>query len=63
VADAIAAAVAICWPRGTDKGDPPTGSRKLPGGGSEHAWRFSGRWWHAPVSLRRDRPWAEQAWR
>ena len=22
------------------------------------AWRFSGRWWHKPVPLRRDRPWA-----
>ncbi len=22
------------------------------------AWRFSGRWWSRPASVRRDRPWA-----
>jgi hypothetical protein len=24
------------------------------------AWRFSGRWWHAPTVLRRERPWARR---
>ncbi|MGP8150765.1 MAG: hypothetical protein ACLP1E_13050 [Acidimicrobiales bacterium] len=63
VADAIAAAVVICWPRATAAGDPLSGRRKLAGGEPEHSWRFSGRWWNVPASLRRDRPRAEQAWR
>jgi hypothetical protein len=24
------------------------------------AWRFSGRWWHRPVPVRRDRPWTDR---
>ncbi len=24
------------------------------------AWRFSGRWWHGPTVLRRERPWARR---
>ena len=46
---AITAAVQLAWPR--------------PAQPDEHeaiheAWRFSGRWWHKPVPMRRDRPWA-----
>jgi hypothetical protein len=45
---AIVAAVEMCWPR--------------PGGADEERpdepppWRFSGRWWAAPLPLRRARP-------
>ena len=44
---AITAAVQLAWPRpaAADEADP-----------AHHAWRFSGRWWHKPVPLRRDRP-------
>jgi hypothetical protein len=44
---AIAAAVQLAWPRPApaDQYDPV-----------HEAWRFSGRWWHQPVPLRRDRP-------
>ena len=59
VADAIAAAVAMCWPRAPASTDPGRQAASWRGAGSEHAWRFSGRWWRAPVSLRRDRPWSE----
>jgi hypothetical protein len=46
---AIAAAVQLAWPRPVRaEAQPPT----------HDAWRFSGRWWHKPVALRRDRPWA-----
>jgi hypothetical protein len=44
----LAAAVDQAWPRPTvvmvDEPDP------LP------AWRFSGRWWSRPATVRRDRP-------
>jgi hypothetical protein len=44
---AIAAAVQLAWPRPapTDANDPV-----------HQPWRFSGRWWHKPVPLRRGRP-------
>ena len=52
---AIVAAVQAAWPRPaaatavslSDELDP-----------AHEAWRFSGRWWHKPVPMRRDRPWA-----
>ncbi len=46
---AITAAVQLAWPRPAppDDLDP-----------AHEAWRFSGRWWHKPVPMRRDRPWA-----
>jgi len=45
---AIVAAVEMAWPRpvvavSNDSGRPPP-------------WRFSGRWWVAPVAARRARP-------
>jgi hypothetical protein len=48
---AISAAVQLAWPRPAlaDEQDPV-----------HQAWRFSGRWWHKPVPLRRDRPWAQR---
>ena len=46
----VAAAVELVWPRPSAPDDQLN---------PEHdAWRFSGRWWHKPVPLRRDRPWA-----
>ena len=33
---------------------PGAGRRARPGA---RGWRFSGRWWHKPMPLRRDRPW------
>ena len=46
---AIAAAVQLAWPRPAppDEHDP-----------AHEAWRFSGRWWHKPLPMRRDRPWS-----
>lgn len=47
---AIEAAVALAWPQplgGGAQSDPRRAGA---------AWRFSGRWWAAPQSLRRDRP-------
>jgi len=46
---AITAAVQLAWPRPAppDEHDP-----------IHEPWRFSGRWWHKPVPIRRDRPWA-----
>jgi hypothetical protein len=46
----LAAAVEEAWPRPrvVVAEEPDT----LP------AWRFSGRWWSRPASVRRDRPWA-----
>jgi hypothetical protein len=44
---AIVAAVEMAWPRpvvAVDVDDSPP------------AWRFSGRWWAQPVSVRRQRP-------
>lgn len=44
---AILAAVELAWPRpGGDPEPEPAPSR----------WRFSGRWWSAPIPLRRVRP-------
>ncbi len=44
----VAAAVDQVWPRPTaDSADQ-----------SHLTWRFSGRWWHRPVPMRRERPWA-----
>jgi len=50
---AIVAAVELGWPRPAPPG--PAGTRT--GIRSAPAWRFSGRWWDAPVVLRRARPW------
>jgi hypothetical protein len=44
---AIALAVEKVWPRAPDT---PQWRRGNDG------WRFSGRWWNQPVSLRRERP-------
>ena len=48
---AIAAAVQLAWPRpaAADEHDP-----------AHEPWRFSGRWWHKPTPIRRDRPWARR---
>jgi hypothetical protein len=46
----VAAAVEMAWPRTAAPGE---GQATEP-----EAWRFSGRWWHKPVPVRRDRPWA-----
>jgi hypothetical protein len=46
---AITAAVQLAWPRPA----PPDEQNPV-----HEAWRFSGRWWHKPVPVRRDRPWA-----
>ncbi len=46
---AIEAAVELAWPRPAS----PRPSRSADPGAS---WRFSGRWWAAPLPLRRDRP-------
>jgi hypothetical protein len=45
---AIVAAVELVWPRPVVV---------APAGPDDRAWRFSGRWWARPVSLRRERPW------
>jgi hypothetical protein len=46
---AIAAAIEFAWPRvvileSVEAPSPPA------------AWRYSGRWWNAPLPLRRQRP-------
>ena len=46
---AITAAVQLAWPRPA----PPDEQNPV-----HEAWRFSGRWWHKPLPVRRDRPWA-----
>ena len=48
---AITAAVQLAWPRPAE----PAGHDSL-----HETWRFSGRWWHKPLPLRRDRPWARR---
>jgi hypothetical protein len=48
---AITAAVQLVWPR------PAEPEERDP---LHETWRFSGRWWHKPVPLRRDRPWARR---
>jgi len=46
-AAAIVAAVEMAWPRaGGGNAEPPT-----------PRWRFAGRWWAKPVTMRRNRPW------
>ncbi|MGA2804917.1 MAG: hypothetical protein ABSF89_11090 [Acidimicrobiales bacterium] len=62
VAEAIAAAVAICWPGGVAEADARSGARRSPDSGPGLAWRFSGRSWHDPVALRRDRPGTGRGW-
>jgi hypothetical protein len=44
---AIAMAVEKVWPRPPDAPEWRRGN---------DGWRFSGRWWNQPVSLRRERP-------
>jgi hypothetical protein len=44
---AITAAVQLAWPRPA----PPDERNPV-----HLSWRFSGRWWHKPVTDRRDRP-------
>ena len=44
---AIVAAVEAAWPRAVVAVD---------GADDAPVWRFSGRWWATPVSLRRQRP-------
>ena len=46
-AAAIVAAIDAAWPQ-------PAGA---PSRDSSPRWRWSGRWWTKPQSLRRDRPW------
>jgi hypothetical protein len=43
---AIVAAIDAAWPRPTPGGEEPPSPM----------WRFSGRWWRAPVAARRERP-------
>jgi hypothetical protein len=46
---AIAAAAQLLWP------EPSAPDAQKP---VHDAWRFSGRWWAQPVTMRRARPWA-----
>ncbi|MEM8745667.1 MAG: hypothetical protein AAF945_11335 [Actinomycetota bacterium] len=46
---AIMAAVEALWPRPVVAAEPP--DRR------SGNWKFSGRWWSRPVTVRRDRPW------
>jgi hypothetical protein len=48
-AAAIMAAVEVLWPRPVASA-APTDYRRNP------TWRFSGRWWAAPLVARRSRP-------
>jgi hypothetical protein len=45
---AILAAVEVAWPKPV-AGVPPVAKPSR--------WRFSGRWWSAPIPMRRVRPW------
>ena len=47
---AITAAAQLVWPRPAPPALEPV----------HQSWRFSGRWWTKPASLRRDRPWARR---
>jgi hypothetical protein len=49
---AIVAAVEVAWPRpvAVVTAEP---DRTGP-------WRFSGRWWSKPTTVRRERPWVER---
>jgi hypothetical protein len=44
----ITAAAQLLWPQPA----PPDAQD-----GAHDAWRFSGRWWAQPVTMRRARPW------
>jgi hypothetical protein len=44
---AIVAAIEVAWPRPVAA--PPADD-------DDNRWRFSGRWWSRPLTLRRDRP-------
>jgi hypothetical protein len=50
VVAAILAALEVAWPRPTVPAEPDQ-----PG-----PWRFSGRWWSKPHTVRRVRPWVER---
>jgi hypothetical protein len=52
---AIVAAVEMVWPRPVQV----VGAGGLADGERSSAWRFSGRWWSKPTTVRRDRPWVE----
>lgn len=54
VVAALTAAADSLWPRSRPTASRPSYERGAP----EYVWRFSGRWWSKPVTLRRDRPWA-----
>ncbi len=44
---AVMAAIEVAWPR------PAVAAPRV----VENPWRFSGRWWSRPLTVRRDRPW------
>ncbi len=46
---AITAAAQLVWPRPAE----PDAQNPV-----HDAWRFSGRWWAQPITVRRSRPWA-----
>jgi hypothetical protein len=48
-AAAIVAALEVLWPRAV--ATAPEVDRRV------SSWRFSGRWWSAPMPVRRNRPW------
>ncbi|HET6916707.1 MAG TPA: hypothetical protein VFH56_11515 [Acidimicrobiales bacterium] len=50
---AIVAAIEAAWPR------PVVVVAEEPERPS--AWRFSGRWWSRPTTVRRERPWVERS--
>jgi hypothetical protein len=45
---AILAAIEVAWPKPVAAGPPDAKPSR---------WRFSGRWWSAPIPMRRVRPW------
>jgi hypothetical protein len=47
---AIVAAIELAWPRPVIAGSAPAPVGPDP-------WRFSGRWWARPETVRRQRPW------
>ena len=49
---AIVAAVEVAWPRPVVG---PAGMDFRPS-----PWRFSGRWWSRPTTIRRERPWVQK---
>lgn len=50
---AIVAAIEAAWPRPVvvEPGEPERPS----------TWRFSGRWWSRPTTVRRERPWVQRS--